>query len=339
MRDSFLLSSQEILKYGYTKRRKPKKEVNGMLTYVWLIVGFLLLIKGADYFVDGSSGIAKAFKVPTVIIGLTIVAMGTSAPECAVSIAAATKGNNAIAISNVIGSNIFNLIVVCGVCAIISPMKIELSILKREFPMSILAGILLLVVTLDNKLGRWDGILFLVLFALFLIWMVVSVMKARNNGLDGLEDIKPISVPVCLLYIVGGLIAIVVGGDLVVDSASTIAATFGLSQTLIGLTIVAVGTSLPELVTSVVAARKGETGMALGNVVGSNIFNLLLVLGLSSAIFPIGVGTETIYDLILLTAMSLFVFIFTWTRKKLSRTEGIIMVTMYIVYMYYICVR
>lgn len=310
-----------------------------MLMYVWLIVGFLLLIKGADYFVDGSSGIAKAFKVPTVIIGLTIVAMGTSAPECAVSIAAAAKGNNAIAISNVIGSNIFNLIVVCGVCAVIAPMTIEISLLKREFPMSILAGILLLVVTLDKKLGRFDGVIFLVLFALFLLWMVMSALKARNNLEEGADEIKTLSVPVCLIYIVGGLIAIVVGGDLVVDSASEIAAAFGLSQTLIGLTIVAIGTSLPELVTSVVAARKGETGMALGNVVGSNIFNLLLVLGLSSAISPIAVGMETMYDVILLTIMSFLVFTFTWTKKKLTRSEGIIMIVTYVAYMYYICIR
>ncbi|MSS64632.1 calcium/sodium antiporter [Velocimicrobium porci] len=309
-----------------------------MLVYVWLIVGFILLIKGADYFVDGSSGIAKILKVPSVIIGLTIVAMGTSAPECAVSIAAAVKGDNAIAISNVVGSNIFNLVVVCGLCAMIAPMKIDISILKKEFPMSILAGILLWFLCLDGKLGRLDGFLFLIIFVVFLISMVVSAMKVRNGEEENLEQ-KKIPVPLCLIYISGGLLAIIWGGDLVVDSASEIAKRFGLSQTLIGLTIVAIGTSLPELVTSIVAARKGETGMALGNVVGSNLFNILLVLGLSVFISPIGVGTETLYDLVLLAGMSLVAFAFTWTQKKLSRVEGLVMVSMYVAYMYYICVR
>lgn len=309
-----------------------------MLVYVWLIVGFILLIKGADYFVDGSSGIAKILKVPSVIIGLTIVAMGTSAPECAVSIAAAVKGDNAIAISNVVGSNIFNLVVVCGLCAMIAPMKIDISILKKEFPMSILAGILLWFLCLDGKLGRLDGFLFLIIFVVFLISMVVSAMKVRNGEKENLEQ-KKIPVPLCLIYISGGLLAIIWGGDLVVDSASEIAKRFGLSQTLIGLTIVAIGTSLPELVTSIVAARKGETGMALGNVVGSNLFNILLVLGLSVFISPIGVGTETLYDLVLLAGMSLVAFAFTWTQKKLSRVEGLVMVSMYVAYMYYICVR
>lgn len=316
---------------------KEQERGKNMLVYVWLIVGFVLLIKGADYFVDGSSGIAKALKIPSVIIGLTIVAMGTSAPECAVSIAAAVKGNNAIAISNVVGSNIFNLVVVCGICAIIAPMKIDISILKKEFPMSILAGILLWALCLDGKLGRVDGFLFLVIFIVFLVSMIISAKKARIEE-ENLEQ-KKISVPLSILYIAGGLIAIVWGGDLVVDSASEIAKRFGLSPTLIGLTIVAIGTSLPELVTSIVAARKGETGMALGNVVGSNLFNILLVLGLSAFISPIGVATETLYDLILLSGMSFIVFVFTWTQKKLSRAEGLIMTSMYIVYMYYICVR
>lgn len=316
---------------------KEQERGKNMLVYVWLIVGFVLLIKGADYFVDGSSGIAKALKIPSVIIGLTIVAMGTSAPECAVSIAAAVKGDNAIAISNVVGSNIFNLVVVCGICAIIAPMKIDISILKKEFPMSILAGILLWALCLDGKLGRVDGFLFLVIFIVFLVSMIISAKKARIEE-ENLEQ-KKISVPLSILYIAGGLIAIVWGGDLVVDSASEIAKRFGLSPTLIGLTIVAIGTSLPELVTSIVAARKGETGMALGNVVGSNLFNILLVLGLSAFISPIGVATETLYDLILLSGMSFIVFVFTWTQKKLSRAEGLIMTSMYIVYMYYICVR
>ena len=309
--------------------------------YLWLIIGFVCLIKGADFFVEGSSGIAKNLKVPSLIIGLTIVAMGTSAPELAVSTTAALKGSNEIAVSNVIGSNMFNLIVVCGVCAILSPLHIKMKSLKEEFPLSILMGILLLIFAYTGKvLGRTEGIVFVILFVLFLVWMVTSALKARKNGEDvEEEEIKSLPIWQCLIYIVGGIALIVWGGDTVVESASDIAATFGLSQTLIGLTIVAVGTSLPELVTSVVAARKGENDMALGNVIGSNIFNILLILGVSSTITPIAIGMEAIYDLILLAVMSILVYIFCLTKKRLNRMEGIIMVVVYAVYMGYICVR
>lgn len=317
------------------------------MMYFLLIIGFLLLIKGADFFVEGSSGVAKKFHVPPMIIGLTIVAMGTSAPECAVSIAAALKGNNAIAISNVIGSNIFNLIVVCGVCAVLAPLVIDSRTLKLEFPMSILAGIILFFMGADflyrgtgsdNRLGRLDGVILLLLFTAFLIWMVLSAKKAMNENFSQ-EEYKDLSGLTCTLYILGGMAAIVFGGDLVVDSASDIAASFGLSQTLIGLTIVSVGTSLPELVTSVVAAGKGENEMALGNVIGSNLFNILLVLGISSVISPVGVGLNSLYDAALLTIMSLAVYVFAVTRKKIGRLEGAGMIVMYAVYMYYICVR
>lgn len=317
------------------------------MMYLWLIIGFVLLIKGADYFVEGSSGVAKKFHVPPMIIGLTIVAMGTSAPECAVSIMAALKGSNEIAISNVIGSNFFNLIVVCGVCALLSPLFIEKKTLTKEFPMAIGAGVLLFILVSDvlyrskdseNILGRVDGVLLLILFAAFLIWMILSAKKARSEIAET-EDYEELSGIKCLIFIIGGMAAIMYGGNLVVDSASKIAATFGLSQTLIGLTIVAVGTSLPELVTSVVAARKGENDMALGNVIGSNLFNVLLVLGISSVISPIPVAQHSRMDLILLTVGSIIVYIFAATKKKIGRIEGILMLLMYAGYMYYICVR
>ncbi len=311
------------------------------MMYVWLVVGFILLIKGADFFVEGSSGVAKNLRVPPMIIGLTIVAMGTSAPELAVSTAAALKGSNEIAISNVIGSNVFNLIVVCGVCAILSPLYIQEKTLKKEFPISILAGLLLLVLAwARGTLGRPEGILFLFLFALFLGGMVKDALKARSSKETGMEEeIKNLPAWKCGVYIIGGIAAIVLGGDIVVDSASSIAESFGLSQTLIGLTIVAIGTSLPELVTSVVAAGKGENDMALGNVIGSNIFNILLILGVSSAITPIKIYKDSLYDLLLLTVMSLLVYIFSMSKKRLNRTEGVFMVIIYIVYMYYICTR
>ena len=310
------------------------------MMYLWLIIGFILLIKGADFFVEGSSGIAKAFKVPSMIIGLTIVAMGTSAPELSVSISAAMQGSNAIAISNVIGSNIFNLIVVCGVCAMMSPLPITKATLKSEFPIAIGAGILLLIFCLNGRLDRMDGIIFLVLFAAFLAWMIKSALDARKRGEEvEEEEIKSLPIWQCLIYIAGGLLAIVKGGDLVVASATDIARTFGLSETLIGLTIVAIGTSLPELVTSVVAAKKGEVEMAIGNVVGSNIFNILLILGTSSSIMPIPVLPEAIFDLALLTAMSMVVYVFGWSKQKINRLEGTVMVGMYILYSIYICMR
>lgn len=317
-------------------------------TYVLLVVGFVLLIKGADFFVEGSSGIAKKLKVPSLIIGLTIVAMGTSLPECAVSVAAAISGNNALAVSNVVGSNIFNLMVVCGFCAVITPLAVGKRTLKQEFPFSVLMAALLLVLGyIGMSVGRIDGVILLIFFALFMFWMVYSALKARTAGIttdaseeaDEIESAKPIPVWLCLVYIVGGAAAIAFGGDMVVDSASAIAAAFGLSQNLIGLTIVAMGTSLPELVTSIVAARKNEVDMALGNVIGSNIFNILFVLGIAAAISPVAFIMENVIDIVILIAMSIMVLLFAWSRQKINRIEGAIMLLSYAGYMVYICMR
>lgn len=313
-----------------------------------LVIGFVLLIKGADFFVEGSSSVAKKFNVPSLIIGMTIVAMGTSLPELAVSVTASMVGNNTLAVSNVAGSNIFNLMVVCGACALFTPLTIEKNTLLKEFPFSIIcAGLLVVLGFLGMSLGRVDGIIFLVIFIVYLFWMIRSAKQARNAG-DKLEEeeeefiqeeIKILPMWKCLLFIVGGMIAIKFGGDFVVDGASAIAAGFGLSQTLIGLTIVALGTSLPELVTSIVAARKDEVDMALGNVIGSNIFNILLILGVAAAISPITFLTENIIDIVILIVMSLVVWIFAWTSKEINRKEGIMMLLMYAVYMVYICIR
>ena len=313
-----------------------------------LVIGFVLLIKGADFFVEGSSSVAKKFNVPSLIIGMTIVAMGTSLPELAVSVTASMVGNNTLAVSNVAGSNIFNLMVVCGACALFTPLTIEKNTLLKEFPFSIIcAGLLVVLGFLGMSLGRVDGIIFLVIFIVYLLWMIRSAKQARNAG-DKLEEeeeefieeeIKILPMWKCLLFIVGGMIAIKFGGDFVVDGASAIAAGFGLSQTLIGLTIVALGTSLPELVTSIVAARKDEVDMALGNVIGSNIFNILLILGVAAVISPITFLTENIIDIVILIVMSLVVWIFAWTSKEINRKEGIMMLLMYAVYMVYICIR
>ena len=305
---------------------------------VLLVIGFVLLIKGADFFVEGSSSVAKMLKVPSIIIGLTIVAMGTSLPETAVSVTASLTNNNALAVSNAVGSNIFNLMVVCGFCALFNPLAVEKSTLKREFPFSMLCAVLLLVLGyLSMELGHVDGIILLVLFVCFLVWMVTSALKARASA--GEEEYETLPIWKCILFIVGGIAAIKFGGDFVVDGASTIATRMGLSQNLIGLTIVALGTSLPELVTSVVAARKNELDMALGNVIGSNIFNILFVLGIAATISPIEFIMENVIDIAILTAMSLLVWVFGWSKQKISRGEGVVMLALYAGYLVYICMR
>lgn len=318
-----------------------------------LVIGFVLLIKGADFFVEGSSSVAKKFHVPAMLIGMTIVAMGTSLPECAVSVTASLANNNSLAVSNVIGSNIFNLMVVCGACALFSPLTIRQDTLKKEFPLSIICAALMLVLGyIGMTLGHIDGIIFLVLFVGYLLWMIQSAKKARAAVLSDPaqsgqieqsefveENIAILPTWKSLVFIIGGMIAIKFGGDFVVNSASSIASSMGLSQTLIGLTIVAMGTSLPELVTSLVAAKKGEVDMALGNVIGSDIFNILFVLGIATAISPISFLMENVIDIILLIIMSVIVLAFAWTRQQINRKEGILMLLMYAAYMVYICVR
>ncbi len=310
------------------------------MVYVFLVVGFILLIKGADFFVEGSSSVAKMLRVPSLIIGMTIVAMGTSFPECSVSINASIAGSNALAISNAVGSNIFNLMVVCGVCTLFCPLAVDKGTLKKEFPFSIIVAIVLLGLgSAGMVLGRVDGMVMSVIFAGFLYWMVISAKKARAESQDNEEEYEIMPIWKCIFYIIGGIIAIIAGGDVVVDSATKIAEQFGMSENLIGLTVVAFGTSLPELVTSVVAAKKNEVDMALGNVIGSNIFNILLVLGVAAAISPVAFIMENIIDILVLVVMSLIVWGFAWSKQKLVRGEGIVMLLMYAAYVVYICKR
>lgn len=312
-----------------------------MLKYILLIVGFILLIKGADFFVDGSSAVAKRLKVPSLIIGMTIVAMGTSLPETSVSVSASVLGKNDLAISNAVGSNIFNLMVVCGVCAVLCPMAIGRDTLKKDLPFSIIvAGVLLALGTVTGTVMRWGGVILLALFAFFLYMMISSAKKARDAGeLTEEDEYKIMPVWKCLACIAGGAAAIAVGGKMVVDGASDIARAFGMSDNLIGMTIVALGTSLPELVTSIVAARKGEVDMALGNVVGSNIFNILFVLGIASTISPIAFTMQNTIDTAVLIAMSLLVLILCLPKKKLLRWHGALMLAVYAGYTTYIFMR
>lgn len=322
------------------------------LVIVFLIIGFVLLIKGADFFVEGSSSVAKRLHVPSIIIGLTIVAMGTSLPETAVSVSASVTGNNELAVSNVVGSNIFNLMVVIGVCAMIATVNVAKETIKRDIPFSLIcAGLLLLlgILVFGDKsgmtLGHFDGVIFIGAFAGYILYMIKIALKASKEGkkveVEGGsdEDIKLIPVPLSIVFIVGGAAAIAVGGDITVDAASRIASDLGMSQTLIGLTIVSIGTSLPELVTSIVAAKKNEVDMALGNAIGSNVFNILMVLGIASAISPISIITENIIDLCVLIVFTICVWIFAGTRKKIGRIEGFSMVALYLIYAVYIIIR
>ena len=318
-----------------------------------LAVGFAFLVKGADFFVEGSSSIAKKLKVPPIIIGLTIVAMGTSLPETAVSVTASLVQNNELAVSNVVGSNIFNLMFVIGVCSILTPIMVQKATVVRDIPLSLGCALFLLVLGISGlgdktgmTLGHADGVIFLIVFAGYIFTMVRSAMKARAAGqkveiedVEECDNMKELSYGKSILFLIVGAAAIAFGGDLTVDTASRIAIELGMSQTLVGLTIVSIGTSLPELVTSVVAARKNEVDMAVGNAVGSNIFNILMVLGISSAISPVALIRENIIDIVLLMVFSVMVWIFAGTRKKIERKEGIIMVVVYLVYCAYIIAR
>ena len=311
-----------------------------ILVLVFLVIGFAFLMKGADFFVEGSSSIAKRLKVPPIIIGLTIVAMGTSLPETAVSVTASLVNNNELAVSNVVGSNIFNLMVVVGVCSILTPILVQKETIRRDIPFSMICALLLLGLgilaagdTIGMRLGHLDGMILLGFFAGYIVAMIQSAMKARAAGknvdMEGMEELEGeigiLSWPKSILFIVGGALAIAFGGDLTVDAASRIAIDLGMSQTLVGLTIVSIGTSLPELVTSVVAARKNEVDMAVGNAVGSNIFNILMVLGAASAINPVALIRENIIDIVILIVFSLIVWIYAATKQRISRKEGISM--------------
>lgn len=313
------------------------------LALVKLVIGFLFLVKGADCFVDGASSVAKRFRIPAFVIGLTIVAFGTSAPELAVSITAAMKGSNDIAIGNVVGSNIFNTLVVLGASAAITPIVVDKGMIKKDYPLSIFAAVLLGVLALDTiffkadamSLGRVDGIILLIAFAGFMVMTVKAGMEGRTEE----EEVEALPMMKSLIFIALGLAGIIWGGDLSVEGAKEIARFFGVSEAIIGLTIVAVGTSLPELVTSIIAAKKGESDIAVGNVIGSNIFNIFLILGVSSAILPMNVSGTYLYDIGMLVAVMVLTYLPIAKTKKVTRGMGITMVLVYVAYTVYLIMR
>lgn len=318
------------------------------LPIVFFAVGLVLLVKGADFFVDGSSTIAKYMKIPSIIIGLTIVAFGTSAPEAAVSIIAGINGSNDIAVGNVIGSNMFNLLAVIGISAIIRPIAIKNQIIVKEYPFMLMATAVLAVMSFDIFLGngttniitRSEAIVLLIFMCIFLYSIISSALRSRKETTENTEYEKPKhSMLKSIIFTVGGLFGIIIGGQLVVDSAEKLAITFGMSEALVGLTIVAVGTSLPELVTSIVAARKGESDIAIGNVVGSNIFNILFVLAVSAVITPMSINVLSLIDMLILIGVSLIAYVLCITKKRVNRTEGIILTTAYVIYLAYAIIR
>lgn len=319
------------------------------MSYLLLIVGIALLIKGADFFVEGASSIARALHVSPLLIGLTIVAFGTSSPEATVSIIAALEENAGVAIGNVVGSNILNITFVVGVTALINPLKVENETIRKEIPFTLLASVALLILVSDvtlqsleaNFITRSDGFIFLLFFAVFLYY-IFEVARNSREKLKEEASLSNTSAPSWgknSIYTIGGLVAIIIGGDLVVDHATVIAYSFGMSETLVGLTIVAIGTSLPELITSITAAIKKEGDIALGNIVGSNIFNILFVLGAASVISPLAVDSKIFVDLILMIVLTLILLVFSRTSFRVGRREGTFLVVAYILYMIYIIIR
>ena len=308
-----------------------------LLQVVLLLVGFVFLIKGSDFFVDGASSVASLLKIPTIIVGLTIVAFGTSAPEAAVSITSSWAGSNAMAVGNVIGSNLFNMLMVIGIAALLSNLLMEKSVLEKDLPF--LVGITVLwavFIVIGWNISQIEGIILLVILLAYIIYLVRSARKSKDA--DVVEKPK-LSLPKSIIFILVGIVGIVLGGDLVVNSASDIAIALGMSEALVGLTIVAIGTSLPELVTSITALKKGENQLVIGNVIGSNIFNILFVLGASSAISAIPLDSSLLIDVLFMVAVTILCYIFGKTQDKYDKKEGIILIALFVVYMAFAILR
>lgn len=308
------------------------------LQLLLLALGFFLLVKGADWFVEGASGIADRFGIPQLVIGLTIVAMGTSAPETAVSITAALKGNAQIAVGNVVGSNILNILIILGISSVITSIAVAKTTIRYEIPIMLAITFLLLAFGAnDGAIRLWEGIILLICFVAYLAYMFVMVKKGEMQS-EELEDTKK---PLwkLLLAVVIGLGFIISGSDVTVDAATALAQKFGMSEKFIGLTVVALGTSLPELVTSVIAAKKGKADIAIGNIVGSNIFNILFVIGTSALIIPVVFEMSFVIDCLVAVAAGVILWLCVFRKKKLKRLDGIVMLVSYAAYFVYLLLK
>lgn len=318
---------------------------NLFLNILVLIVGMFLLIKGADWFVDGSSAVAKKMKIPSLIIGLTLVSMGTSAPEAAVSISAALKGLDASSVGNIVGSNIFNTLFILGTSAIFTSLMISKEMKKYDIPIMILTYIILVIfgfVITPYKLDLVESIIFIVLFVGYITFLILRTKKTnKEQGIkeEEKENKKKIGIFKSIIFIIIGLAGIVGGGTIVVNSAEAIAKAAGMSDLLVGLTILAVGTSLPELVTSIVASIKKESDIAVGNVVGSNIFNVLFILGTSSTISTLSITQTQMFDMLVMLGSGVLLCVISLFSKKINRVSGIILFLLYIAYLTFIIIR
>lgn len=303
------------------------------LQIVLLVAGFAMLIKGADWFVDGAAGIATRLGIPQLVIGLTIVAMGTSSPEAAVSISAALKGSADITIGNIVGSNILNVFIILGLSAVITTLAVAKSTVRYEIPFVIFVTLLLLFQGRDGAVDFIDGIVLLVMFIIYFVYLFVLAKKDQQAdvGIEPKAE-KPISIPKGLLLIVVGLALIIAGSSIAVDAASELARTFGLSERIIGLTIVALGTSLPELCTSISAARKGNADIAIGNIVGSNLFNILFVVGISALITPIQFAQQFMIDTIVAVIAVVLLLVCCLPKKKIGKLSGVLLLAGYAAY-------
>lgn len=313
------------------------------MSYLLLILGFFFLVKGADIFVEGSSNLAKVLKIPTLIIGLTIVAFGTSAPEAAVSITASLNGSNGITIGNVIGSNICNLLLVLGLSALCRPLKTTKKVIERDYLFCILSSVILVIMVAESFLSggemaivtRSNGLVLLCFLGMYLYSLLLDALSEKKK----LEVEKRKFSWKDIVGIIVGAIGILIGGNFVVNSAVDIAKSYHISENLIALTIVAIGTSLPELVTSVVAARKGETDIAIGNVIGSNIFNIFFILGISATIMPLTVELSSLIDILVMTSVEILVYLMMLKKFQIGQNKGILMLLLYFSYIVYIIGR
>jgi cation:H+ antiporter len=301
--------------------------------FLFIILGVALVLFGADKLTEGAAALARRMNVPEIIIGLTIVAAGTSAPEFFVSLVSALNGTPDLAVGNVVGSNTMNCMLIVGCAAVVAPMTISPSTVKKDIPFSVAASALLILLAFNSFLGRLDGIILLLGFAIF---MTYTLMQAKMGSSKTVKEISPIWKNI--LFIIFGLAGLVIGSNLFVDSASDVALSLGISEGVVGLTIVAGGTSLPELATSVVAARKGQSAIAIGNVIGSNVFNILLILGLTATISPLQIEGITTIDMAVMLLSVSFVWMFCFTRFKVERWEGAVLLVGYLAYLAWLIV-
>ena len=303
-----------------------------LLDILLIIVGVVLVIWGADRMTDGAVSIAQRLKIPKIVIGLTIVAMGTSAPEFFVSLMSALKGTPDLAVGNVVGSNIFNTLLIVGVAAMVTPIVISRSTVRKDMPWSMLAAILLTVMCLDSVISRWDALVLFVLFCTFIGYNLREARKGKAQP-DEEEEGKAMRPILAVGLVLLGLGCLVLGSNVFVDSATRVAQQLGVSEAVIGLTIVAGGTSLPELATSVVAARKGQSAIAIGNVIGSNVFNVLMIIGITGLVKPMNINGITSIDLGVMTGSMVLVWLFSYTKFKVERWEGAVLTGIFTAYM------